>query len=187
MAHNMDKDIYATVNSFYGLNRNPECSMADLVAMNAPIVRYIAAEAQASRRLVFEVAAVEQEAIQHLIIEYVGLAFYCTGTELEAMMEEMQGQGSASDVDDKIRAMMDAELSRWKEDPDMAPGLEDVFIHRWIVGKLYGSDGVETDNSFGDGPNGGTDQALDGVQQEEDESKEKGEKEETEEEVVVAE
>ncbi|KAL7803638.1 hypothetical protein V8C44DRAFT_343736 [Trichoderma aethiopicum] len=155
MAQIMDKDIYAKVNSLFALSRDPELFDADLIAKNIPIIRYIAAEGHASRHLVYELAAVKEEAIERLFFESITLAFYCTETELEAMMEEMQGQGSASDVGDEARKMMDDET--WRLEPNMEFGLEEVFVQKWFVGKRLASDGVKVDSSVGDGHNGGTD------------------------------
>ncbi|KAL7819921.1 hypothetical protein V8C26DRAFT_393789, partial [Trichoderma gracile] len=160
MAQKLDKDIYAKVNSFYGLNRHPIKFKADLITKDTPIVRYIAAEAQESGHLVFEIAPVE-----HPIIVHTGLSFWCTSAEVEAMMEEMQGQHLDSDMelDGDIREMIE-KLSNCKDHPSVAYLRNKTHVYEWVVPKQRGSDGAGTDGTLGRGHDGGTGQRLDGVQ-----------------------
>ncbi|OTA05092.1 hypothetical protein A9Z42_0057220 [Trichoderma parareesei] len=153
MVQELNQDIYARVNSFYGHRYHiPSTFKGELITADTPIIRYIVAETQASRHLVFEIAAVKHNTIHHL-----GLSFYCTKTELQLLIEEMQAQDSVSDerLDRRILKIINDELVAFREDPSRAPYLDGVLVHEWSGSGQCGGDGVETDGAGGDGHNGG--------------------------------
>ncbi|ETS04555.1 hypothetical protein M419DRAFT_6401 [Trichoderma reesei RUT C-30] len=161
MAQEFNQDIYARVNSFYGLkHHNPSVFKGELITADTPIIRYIVAETQASRHLVFEIAAVKHDTIQHL-----GLSFYCTKTELHFLIEEMLAQNSVSDerLEGPILKIISDHLVALKENPSWAPDLGGVLVHEWKPSEQFGGDGVETDGAGGDGHDGGIHQRMNGV------------------------